>query len=166
MAPNASRRRSGTERVPPLFECLHFQDLTPAQLYAMLQLRSQIFVVEQQCVFLDLDGLDADAQHLFGWQDETRAELLCGVRILAPGVAYTEPSIGRVVTARSARGTGAGRLLMQRAIEACSAMYPGQGIRIGAQRYLERFYASLQFSTVSEPYDEDGIAHVTMLREP
>lgn len=163
---HASRRHSGTDHVPPFFECRHFRELSPAQLYAMLQLRSRIFVVEQQCIFLDLDGLDGDAHHLFGWNDESRTVLLCGVRILAPGVSYDEPSIGRVITAESARGTGTGRLLMQRAIDECTAMYPGQAIRIGAQRYLERFYASLQFRTVSEPYDEDGIPHVTMLREP
>lgn len=152
--------------MPPFFECLPFRALSPAQLYAMLQLRSRIFVVEQQCIFLDLDGLDEDAHHLFGWNDASRTLLLCGVRILAPGVAYDEPSIGRVITAASARGAGTGRLLMQRAIAACGAMYPGRAIRIGAQRYLEGFYASLQFRTVSDPYDEDGIPHVTMLREP
>ncbi|HYW50657.1 MAG TPA: GNAT family N-acetyltransferase [Gemmatimonadaceae bacterium] len=147
------------------FECLHFRDLTPNSLYAMLRLRSEIFVVEQNCVFLDMDGVDTEAHHLFGWNDAGREQLLCGVRILAPGVAYEEPSIGRVVTARDARGSGIGRALMLRSIDTCNSMYPGHAIRIGAQQYLERFYGSLGFVTVSEPYDEDGIRHVTMLRE-
>jgi len=130
----------------------------------MLVLRSRVFVVEQQCVYLDPDGLDSGAHHLFGWLDDTCAELVCGVRILAPGVVYAEASIGRVVTAPEHRGAGAGRVLMEQAIAECTRRYPGAGIRIGAQRYLERFYASFKFVTVSEPYDEDGIEHVTMLR--
>ncbi len=149
--------------VHPLFECRHFTEITAADLYAMLVLRSRVFVVEQACPYLDPDGLDVDAFHLFGWSDATRSELACGVRILAPGVSYAEPSIGRVVTAPEHRGEGLGRLLMERAMVECSQLYPGP-IRIGAQRYLERFYGSLGFRTVSEPYDEDGIEHVTMLR--
>lgn len=150
--------------VHPLFECRHFSEITAAQLYAMLVLRSRVFVVEQTCPYLDPDGLDIDAFHLFGWHDVTCSELVCGVRILGPGISYDEASIGRVVTAPEHRGVGLGRVLMNRAITECSQRYPG-AIRIGAQRYLERFYASLGFRTVSEPYDEDGIEHVTMLRQ-
>ncbi|MES3033113.1 MAG: GNAT family N-acetyltransferase [Gemmatimonadota bacterium] len=149
--------------VQPQFECRHFSEITAADLYAMLVLRSRVFVVEQTCPYLDPDGLDLDAFHLFGWSDATRSELVCGVRILAPGVSYAEPSIGRVVTAPEHRRGGLGRVLMERAIVECGQRYPGP-IRIGAQRYLERFYESLGFRTVSEPYDEDGIEHVTMLR--
>ena len=149
--------------VQPSFDCRHFTELTAADLYAMLVLRSRVFVVEQTCPYLDLDGLDVAAHHLFGWRDTTRSDLVCGVRILAPGVSYDEASIGRVVTAPEHRGGGLGRVLMERAIVQCEALHPG-AIRIGAQRYLERFYASLGFRTVSEPYDEDGIEHVTMLR--
>jgi ElaA protein len=138
--------------------------LSSAQLYAMLVLRSRVFVVEQQCVFLEPDGLDTEAHHLFGWRDDRCAELVCGVRILAPGAVYDEASIGRVVTAPEHRGTGAGRELMTAAIAECGRLFPGEAIRIGAQRYLERFYASFGFVTVSAPYDEDGIEHVTMLR--
>lgn len=146
------------------FVCAAFGELTPHALYAMLRLRSDVFVVEQRCVYLDLDGLDVDALHLFGWSGDTPPQLVCGVRILAPGAVYDEASIGRVVSAPGARGTGAGRAVMLRAIEECQRRYPGRGIRIGAQRYLERFYESLGFRTVSAPYDEDGIEHVTMLR--
>lgn len=147
-----------------VFECKHFSALTARELYAMLALRSQVFVVEQQCVYLDPDGLDLDAHHLFGYDDASRAALVCGVRILQPGAVYDEASIGRVVTAPAHRGAGIGRQLMERAIEDCAELYPGVAIRIGAQQYLERFYAALGFVTVSEPYDEDGITHVTMLR--
>lgn len=147
----------------PTFECRHFTELTAAELYAMLVLRSRVFVVEQTCPFLEPDGLDVAAHHLFGWRDATRSALVCGVRILAPGVLYDEASIGRVVTAPECRGGGMGRVLMEHAILQCEALHPG-AIRIGAQRYLERFYDSLGFRTVSQPYDEDGIEHVTMLR--
>ncbi len=150
------------------FECRHFASLSGADVYVMLALRSRVFVVEQACVYLDPDGLDLDAQHLFGWRVGVGVgaarRLVCGARILAPGVVYAEPSIGRVVTAPEARGTGAGRRLMLEALDVCKAVYPGLGVRIGAQRYLEGFYASLGFVVVSEPYDEDGIPHVTMVR--
>ena len=162
---SASKRRCRTDAVTPHFECRHFASLSPAQLYAMLVLRSRVFVVEQQCVYLDPDGLDTEAHHLFGWCDDRCTELVCGVRILAPGAVYAEASIGRVVTAPEHRGTGAGRVLMEQSIAECTRLFPGVGIRIGAQRYLERFYASFGFVTVSEPYDEDGIEHVTMLRQ-
>ena len=147
-----------------VFECRHFASLTPGELYAMLVLRSRVFVVEQQCVFLEPDGLDVDAHHLFGWRDDSRSELVSGVRILAPGVSYEQASIGRVVTAPEHRQSGEGRLLMEQAIRECERLYPASDICIGAQRYLERFYGSLGFVTVSEPDDEDGIEHVTMLR--
>ena len=144
------------------FECTHFDALGVHALYALLLLRSRVFVVEQQCVFLDADGLDPVAHHLLGWARDR--ELACAARIFAPGVVYDEPSIGRVVSAPEHRGTGAGRRLMERAIAECVRMYGDTGIRIGAQRYLEAFYASLGFVIASEPYDEDGIPHVTMLR--
>ncbi len=147
-----------------VFECKQFAALTAHELYAMLMLRSRVFVVEQQCIYLDPDGIDTEAHHLLGWRDESRAELISGVRILAPGAVYPEASIGRVVMAPEHRGSGAGRALMERALVECARLHPGSAIRIGAQRYLERFYSSLGFTTVSEPYDEDGIEHVTMLR--
>lgn len=147
-----------------VFECRHFDALPVRALYAMLALRSQVFVVEQQCVYLDPDGLDVDAHHLFGYLDASRSTLVGGVRILPPGAVYDEASIGRVVTAPAHRGTGIGRLLMRRAIDECAQLHPGAAIRIGAQQYLEAFYAGLAFETVSAPYDEDGITHVTMLR--
>jgi ElaA protein len=85
-------------------------------------------------------------------------------RLVPPGVKYPEPSIGRVITSKVSRGTGLGRTLMARAVERAEALWPGQPIRIGAQQYLERFYGDFGFVCVSEPYDEDGIMHIEMLR--
>ncbi|MDZ7632257.1 MAG: GNAT family N-acetyltransferase, partial [Gemmatimonadaceae bacterium] len=102
------------------FECLHFAELAPRDLYAMLALRSRVFVVEQQCVYLDPDGFDVAAHHLFGWLAVPDRRLACGARLLAPGAVYDEASIGRVVTAPEHRGAGIGRRLMERALEECA----------------------------------------------
>lgn len=143
----------------------HFKDLTPADLYEVLAQRQNVFILEQACLYPDLDGLDLDAHHLLGWrtQEGTR-QLAAYLRVLAPGAKYTEMSLGRVVTTQAARGTGAGRALLVRGIECAEALYPGHRIRIGAQQYLEAFYQSFGFETISEPYDEDGIQHIDMLR--
>ena len=142
-----------------------FADLDAPSLYAALRLRSAVFVVEQACVFHDMDGRDAAAIHLLGERVAgDPATLVAYARLFAPGDHYAEASIGRVVTAPSARGEGAGRALMQRALAECAARWPAAPIRLGAQRYLERFYASLGFVVAGEPYDEDGIPHVEMVR--
>ena len=138
-----------------------FAQLTPRELHDLLQLRAAVFVVEQKCAFQDVDGADPECWHLLGRRG---GELVAYCRLVAPGVKYEEPSIGRVVTSESARGTGAGRELMAEALRRAEALWPGRAIRIGAQRYLERFYGTYGFETVSEPYDEDGIMHVLMLR--
>lgn len=130
-------------------------------LYAALRLRSQIFVVEQTCVFPDMDGLDPRCEHLCGIG--AGGELLAYARLLPPRLKYDEASIGRVVVAENARGRQLGRALMQNALAGCRARYPETAIRIGAQQRLEAFYASLGFVTVTEPYLEDGIWHVDML---
>ena len=141
-----------------------FADLTAAQLYAMLALRQEVFVLEQTCLYPDIDGLDPAAQHLLGWRNAgDRLELVAHLRCLAPGAKYAEMSIGRVVTSPAARGTGLGRELVTQGLEFARAMHPGHAIRIGAQAHLEAFYASFGFATVSEPYDEDGILHIDML---
>lgn len=142
-----------------------FADLTVAQLYAMLALRQEVFVLEQACLYPDIDGLDPDAQHLLGWRTvDGKRELMAHLRCLAPGAKYSEMSLGRVVTAPGARGSGLGRELVAKGIELACALHPGHAIRIGAQAHLERFYAGFGFVTVSEPYDEDGILHIDMLR--
>ena len=144
-----------------------FADLTVAQLYEMLALRQQVFVLEQTCLYPDIDGLDPDAHHLLGWTTlEGRRQLAASLRCLAPGAKYEEMSLGRVVTSPAARGTGLGRELVAQGIACAEQLHPGHAIRIGAQAHLERFYAGFGFVTVSEPYDEDGIMHVDMLRAP
>jgi ElaA protein len=142
-----------------------FADLTVAELYDMLALRQQVFVLEQTCLYPDIDGLDTGAHHLLGWRTlEGRRTLVAGLRCLAPGAKYDEMSLGRVVSAPSARGTGLGRELVAQGIAHATRLHPGHAIRIGAQAHLERFYGGFGFVTVSAPYDEDGIMHVDMLR--
>ena len=147
------------------WQCLRFEELTHQQLYAVMAARQQVFVLEQQCLYPDLDGLDQAAHHLLGASSaEPNEPLLAYLRILAPGVKFAEASLGRVLTTAAGRGTGAGRALLRRGIAEAEALYRGTRLRIGAQQYLEAFYASFGFVTVSESYDEDGIAHIDMLR--
>jgi ElaA protein len=142
-----------------------FDQLPVRDLYAVLQARQDIFILEQSCLYPDIDGFDQDAHHLLGWmQVDGKRQLVAYIRVIAPGVKYEEMSIGRVLTTEAARGTGAGKQLMAEAIRYAESLYPGQRIKIGAQRYLEAFYGSFGFVTTSEPYDEDGIMHVEMLR--
>ena len=142
-----------------------FADLTVTALYEMLALRQQVFVLEQTCLYPDIDGLDPDAHHLLGWQTVGgKRELVATLRCLAPGAKYDEMSLGRVVTSPSTRGTGLGRELVAQGIACAEQLHPGHAIRIGAQAHLEAFYAGFGFCTVSAPYDEDGILHIDMLR--
>lgn len=139
-----------------------FQELTPDELYAALRLRSEVFVVEQQCVFLDMDDKDQPCHHLLGWQGD---HLAAYTRIVPPDLSYDGyPSIGRVVTSPAARGKGMGRILMEESIRVTEALYGKRAIRIGAQLYLKKFYESLGFEQSSEVYDEDGIDHIEMTR--
>lgn len=138
-----------------------FAELSPFELYDILRLRSEVFVVEQQCIFLDMDDKDQQAHHLQGRLDD---ELIVSVRILPPGLAYDEPSIGRVVGSPRHRGLGAGKLLMEEAIKATQTLYGQQPIKIGAQQYLKKFYEELGFVQCSETYLEDDIPHIKMIR--
>lgn len=138
-----------------------FAELSPFELYDILRLRSEVFVVEQQCIFLDMDDKDQQAHHLQGRLDD---ELIVSVRILPPGLAYDEPSIGRVVGSPRHRGLGAGKLLMEEAIKATQTLYGQQPIKIGAQQYLKKFYEDLGFIQCSETYLEDDIPHIKMIR--
>jgi ElaA protein len=135
-----------------------FDELTVAELYAITALREGVFVVEQNCPYLDADGVDPASRHLWAAADDGALHAYC--RIVPAGVKFAEVSIGRVITAPAARGTGLGKELMRRAIEACGPV----AIRLGAQAHLERFYGELGFVRASEPYDEDGIPHIEMLR--
>ncbi|HMR91520.1 MAG TPA: GNAT family N-acetyltransferase [Chitinophagaceae bacterium] len=140
-----------------------FQDLTPDELYAILLLRSAIFVVEQQCVFLDMDNKDQQCLHLMGFRND---ELVAYTRLVPPGVSYEYPSIGRVVTASGERGKGTGKELMKKSILEIQKLYGNTPIRIGAQVYLLNFYQGLGFQPSGEVYDEDGIDHIEMTLPP
>ena len=139
-----------------------FDRLTVNDLYDVMQLRLAVFVVEQQCWYQDADGLDASCVHLLGRLPS--GELACYLRIVPPGLKYAEPSIGRVVVNSHFRGSGIGRALMTRGIEITEATYPTFGIRLSAQKYLERFYQSLGFISEGDDYLDDGIPHVEMYR--
>lgn len=143
------------------WQIARFDQLTVNQLYAILQARSTVFVLEQNCVYLDIDGKDQHCVHLTAWN--TQNELLAYLRVVPPGLSFTEASLGRVITTAAARGTGIGKQLLQRGIAVCRETYPQQNIRIGAQHYLEKFYQSFGFVTDSEIYLEDGIPHVEMI---
>lgn len=140
------------------------EQLGPLDVYDLLAQRSEVFVVEQGCIFLDADGVDRQAHLLLG--RDAQGVLQASLRIVDPGVKYAEPSIGRVISAPRQRGTGLGRALMAQGIECCRTLWPGQAIRISAQARLSRFYEDFGFQTVSEPYQEDDIPHVEMLLEP
>ena len=139
-----------------------FEELTPYQLYAILQLRNEVFVVEQNCVFQDADDKDQDSFHLMGFFNN---KLAAYTRIVPAGVIYDQPSIGRVVTSPSVRGSGAGRELMQKSIDTVYNLFGKQPIKIGAQFYLKNFYGSFGFQQISDIYLEDGIDHIYMLKE-
>jgi ElaA protein len=156
-----------------------FIDLTLLELQFIYMARQQVFGVEQQCAYLDVDGLDAQAFHLAAWPgahgmgrepayDTTQRAVhgmpLAYARVLSPGVKYAEPAIGRVLTTQAGRGAGLGRELMQRAVAHAVAAFPGQGLRISAQSYLTGFYQSLGFVPVGRDYLEDGIPHSEMWR--
>ena len=147
------------------WQWLSFAQLPTADLYELLALRQQVFVLEQRCFYNDFDGLDQQAHHLLGWRIIDGKRQLAGyLRCLAPGVKFTEMSLGRVLTAKAARGSGVGRELIAQGIAHAERQYPGHRIRIGAQHYLEQFYASFGFQAVTPVYDEDGIPHIDMLR--
>lgn len=143
---------------------LPFQELSTAQLYAAMQLRQRVFVIEQSCLFLDADGIDQDAWHGLGYLPD--GELGAYARIVPPGKAFHLPSIGRVVTAPELRGKSAGHELMRQAMMQVARLFPGQDVKIGAQAHLQRFYARFGFAPVGELYDEDGIAHIHMIAAP
>ena len=141
-----------------------FGALSPHTLYALLRLRSEVFVVEQRCVFQDMDGADGDCLHLLCEGADGR--LLASARLVPAGLKYAEASIGRVVIAPPARGGGLGHELMREAVRALEGQWGPQAIRIGAQARLQAFYEQHGFVRDGEPYVEDGIPHIEMLRPP
>lgn len=139
-----------------------FDELTTYELYDIIHLRNEVFVVEQNCVFQDADYKDLKAWHLLG---RTEEGLLCAYcRILPAGISYSYVSIGRVVTAPSVRKTGMGKQLMATALKFCHELFGHTQIQIGAQLYLKKFYESFGFRQSSEVYLEDGIEHIEMIR--
>ena len=142
--------------------CVPFNDLSPTELYSIMALRQEVFIVEQNCPYLDADGKDAQSWH-FMMQNEA-GDLVAYTRLLPKGLSYPEyPSIGRVVNSPAVRGTGAGRNLMKKSIEMCRHLFGEETIKIGAQQYLLGFYESLGFKSTGEEYMEDGIPHVKMM---
>ena len=137
-----------------------FAELDIHTLYEILALRQSIFVVEQDCPYQDLDGLDQDAYHM---SCRDNGDLLAYQRCLPPGVSYPESSIGRIIVSAAARGRKLGRELVQRGIDFNRAHWPDHDIRIGAQAHLADFYGSLGFEIDGEQYVEDGIPHVHMV---
>jgi len=142
-----------------------FEELSREDLFVILKVRQAVFVVEQNCPYQDADDLDPVSWHLMGWHEgATGRELVAYLRVVFPGKKYPEPSIGRVLTTASVRGTGVGKTLTGEAITRIALEYPHMSIRISAQQYLEKFYSEFGFETVSDPYDEDGIPHIEMVR--
>ncbi|MEJ2583591.1 MAG: GNAT family N-acetyltransferase [Robiginitalea sp.] len=137
-----------------------FQELDIEELYKLLQLRSDIFVVEQDCVFLDPDDKDQSALHVLGWKGR---ELVAYARIFGPGEYFEQASIGRVAVKKSFRGRGYGVQIMQESIKAVKGHFGTTDIALSAQKYLEQFYRDLGFSTEGKEYMEDGIPHVRMV---
>jgi len=140
--------------------CRRFDELGVQQLHDVLALRAEVFVVEQNCVFQEIDGLDPKTWHLLGHGDD--GSLKAYARLIPPGVKAPDAVIGRVVTSPAARGGGTGRALMTEAVARCGQLWPGHAITLHAQAHLERFYGSFGFVPVGEQYIEDGIPHQEM----
>lgn len=142
-----------------------FDALDAAAVHAMLAARQQVFVLEQRCLYPDIDGRDPQARHLLGWRTQGSArELAAYLRCFAPGTMCEEAVIGRVLTTAGARGQGVGRQLMEEGLRRVAHAFPGARIRLSAQAHLQDFYAGLGFAGVSGVYLEDGIPHIDMLR--
>ena len=142
------------------WQTTEFEGLSNRQLYQVLQLRQEVFAVEQDSIYVDPDGLDLDAVHMMYWEGE---KLLAYQRCLPPGLQEAESTLGRIVVAEDARGRNLGRELVRRGIEHNLQRWPDADIRIHAQAYLETFYAELGFVTEGDIYDLDGIPHLEMV---
>ena len=143
--------------------CKHHSDLGKEQLYAILKLRAEVFVVEQQCVYQDVDGqdLEGDTCHLMAWDGE---RLVAYLRLLDPELQGGDVVIGRVVTAPEGRGQGHGHQMMDEALEQAGKHWPEVPIYLSAQAHLQGYYGRYGFGVAGEEYVEDGIAHIGMRR--
>ncbi len=147
------------------FTCKAFHDLSLEELYEIMYLRQAVFVVEQDCPYIDADGKDQASWHLCG-KDE-KGVLVAYTRIVPKGVSYPGyVSIGRVITSQAVRKLGLGRQLMEESIAACTYLFGKGAIKISAQSYLLHFYQSLGFEPQGEEYLEDGIPHCAMIKKP
>jgi len=144
------------------FDVKKFEELSLTELYRILQLRQEVFIVEQNCPYLDADGKDLKSIHISLYNNQ---KLVGYCRILPAGVSYSMASIGRVITPADCRGKGYGKAIVQKAIEEIEQHYHTTAIQIGAQAYLKRFYESFGFEDLNQPYLEDGIPHLLMLRK-
>lgn len=138
-----------------------FDELTTKELYGILRLRSEVFVLEQRCCYLDMDNKDLQSHHLSGYRDGV---LMAFARIVPPGLSYEYPAIGRIVVSSQGRGAGYGIELLNVSIQKVEALYGNVPIRIGAQLYLKRFYESFGFRQSGDVYLEDAIEHIQMTR--
>ena len=144
----------------PEFKWSRLKNLSALELYEIIKAREAVFVVEQNCPYQETDELDPHAWHLSALLN---GELAAYARVVEPGINNSQPSIGRVMTLKKFRRQNIGRGLMAEAIKFTEQKYPGKDIKISAQVYLQKFYASLGFDAVGEPYDEDGIRHIDMI---
>ncbi len=145
-----------------IYTCLTFNELTLQQLYDIMVLRQEVFVVEQNCPYLDADSNDQKAWHVMGYQND---KLVAYTRLLPKGISYKKyPAIGRVITAQSVRRTGEGKRLMEKSIDWSYKLFGQTPIKISAQCYLIRFYQSFGFEPVGEEYLEDDIPHIAMIK--
>ena len=142
------------------YKVAQFESLSPLEVYQVLQLRAAVFVVEQECPYLDPDGKDQEALHIMGFDN---GKLVAYTRIIIPGKDGADCSIGRVVVDTHYRGKGTGRSLMLQAMETAREQLGAKSIHLSAQRYLREFYESLDFNAYGEPYLEDDIPHVAMM---
>lgn len=138
-----------------------FSELTTIELYDILHLRNQVFIVEQNCPYLDVDQKDKDCFHMLMYNGD---QLAGYSRILPAGLSYDEVSFGRVLISPEFRGKGLGRKIVEETVKACQAVFGNVAIKIGAQLYLLNFYNSFGFEADGEEYDEDGIMHIDMVK--
>lgn len=144
---------------------LHHSELTPAQLYALLKLRCDVFIIEQNCLYQDIDGEDlvGENRHILGMQE---GNIVAYARILKSEDEFEPVVIGRVIVSSQLRGQQLGEQLMTFALDVCQQQWPDKAIYLGAQAHLKHFYTRFGFSAVTPEYDEDGILHIGMAKEP
>lgn len=157
---------SNKQMIPITWTIRKFEELSTIELYRLLRLRQKIFVVEQNCAYVDCDNKDQNALHLLALhRSHFATELIAYLRVIIPENQKDVPHIGRVLCHPGFRKNGIGTKLIEKGISHCAALFPGRQIKISAQQHLVRFYTNLSFRVCSTPYDEDGIPHIEMVYE-